>query len=115
MIQIAKNKLFGHFLDFGQSDRLEIAYYNRYKQCAGLANSNTHHSKIIKKSKSFLDDLNSKKIRLGHFLEFCASDWLEIAYFNRNEWFASFGLRITHARSFKNHKNAFLNDPNSQK
>ena len=38
MIQIAKNKLFGHFLEIGRSDGLEIVYYHRTKQCAGLAN-----------------------------------------------------------------------------
>ena len=38
MIQIAKNKLLGRFLEFRRSDWLEIAYYHRNEQCAGLAN-----------------------------------------------------------------------------
>ena len=51
----------------------------------------------------------------GHFLEFGASDWLDIAYYDRLNWCAWFGHHITLAGSFKNHKNAILNDPNSQK
>ena len=39
MIQIAKKKLFGRFLELGRSDWLEIAYYHRNEQCAGLANT----------------------------------------------------------------------------
>ena len=51
----------------------------------------------------------------GHFLQLGASDWLEIAYVNRNKLCAWVGHPITQAGSFKNRKNAFLNDPNSQK
>ena len=51
----------------------------------------------------------------GHFLEFGASDRLDIAYCDRTKWSLRSGLCITHNGSFKNHKNAFLNDPNSQK
>ena len=52
----------------------------------------------------------------GHFPEFGASDWLDIAYFDRTKWCASFGHHIiSHAGSFKNYKNAFLNGPDSRK
>jgi hypothetical protein len=51
----------------------------------------------------------------GHFLQFEAWDCVDIAYFHRTEWWALVGRRVTHCGSFKNHKNAFLNDPNSQK
>ena len=50
----------------------------------------------------------------GQFLAFLTSDQLDIAYFDRTKWCAWVGHRITQAGSFKNHKNAFLNDPNSQ-
>ena len=43
------------------------------------------------------------------------SDRLDIAYFDRTKWRARFRHHTTHAGSFKNQKNAFLNDPNSRK
>ena len=51
----------------------------------------------------------------GHFLELGASDRLQIAYYDYTKWSWQVGCHIAHAGSFKNHKNAFLNDPNSQK
>ena len=51
----------------------------------------------------------------GHFLEFGMRYQLDIAYLDSTKWFAWVGDLITHTGSFKNHKNAFLNDPNSQK
>ena len=51
----------------------------------------------------------------SHFLEFWASDRLQIAYFDYTKWSWQVGCHIAHAGSFKNHKNAFLNDPKSQK
>ena len=51
----------------------------------------------------------------GQFLAFRTSDRLDIAYFDRTKWSAWVGYGIAHAGSFKIHKNAFLNDPNSQK
>ena len=52
---------------------------------------------------------------LGCFQEFGQLDRLDIAYCDRTKWSLRSGLCITHNGSFKNHKNAFLNDPNSQK
>ena len=52
---------------------------------------------------------------LGYFLEFGASAQLVIAYLDRTKWCTWFGHRIAHAGSFKFQKNAFLNDPDSQK
>ena len=39
-----------------------------------------------------------------HFFEFGASDSFDIANFDRTEWCACFGHRITNIGSFKNHK-----------
>ena len=50
-----------------------------------------------------------------HFPELGALDRLQIAYYDYTKWSWQFGCHILHARSFKNHKNAFLNDPKSQK
>ena len=51
----------------------------------------------------------------GHFLEFGRSDVLHTAYFDCTKWSLQLGYNIAHAGSFKNHKNAFLNDPKCQK
>ena len=52
---------------------------------------------------------------IGHFLEFSPSDHLDIAYFDNTKWCKQFGHDIAHDGSFKNQKNAFLNDPKGQK
>ena len=51
----------------------------------------------------------------GHFLEFGGLERHDVAYFDRTEWLAPFRHHTAHAGSFKNQKNAFLNDPNSKK
>ena len=51
---------------------------------------------------------------LGLFLQFGRSDGLHIAYFGSTKCSEHFGDDIAHGGSFKNHKNAFLNDPKSQ-
>ena len=48
----------------------------------------------------------------GHFLEFGLLVRLDIAYFDGTK---QFGHDMAHAGSFKKQKNAFLNDPKSQK
>ena len=50
----------------------------------------------------------------GQFLQFGRSDGLHIAYFDSLKYSEQFGYNIAHAGSFKNQKNAFLNDPKSQ-
>ena len=55
------------------------------------------------------------KTGFGHFLDFGTSEGLDIAYHDSAKCFLTFGYDIAHAGSFKNHKNAFLNDPKSQK
>ena len=57
----------------------------------------------------------AKKEGFGHFLEFGPSDQLDIAYFDNTKWCKQFGHDIAHDGSFKNQKNAFLNDPKTQK
>ena len=50
----------------------------------------------------------AKNEDFGHFLEFRPSDWLDIAYLDSTKQLDN---NVSHARSFKNQKNAFLNDP----
>ena len=71
------------------------------------------HSKITKMP--FWMIQRAKNEVFGHFLEFGASDRLQIAYSDYTKWCWQVGCRNAHAGSFKNHKNAFLNDPNTQK
>ena len=51
----------------------------------------------------------------GHFLEFGPLVQLDILYYDITKWCARFDYLINHSGSFKNWKNAFLNDQNSQK
>ena len=71
------------------------------------------HSKI-RKTPFWMIQIAKNQV-FGHFLEFGALDWLDIAYFDRTNWCAWASHGIAHAGSFKNQKNAFLNDTNSQK
>ena len=54
------------------------------------------------------------KMDFCHFLDFGTSDGLDIAYFDSAKWSEQFCYDTAHAGSFKNQKNAFLNDPKSQ-
>ena len=71
------------------------------------------HSKVTKIS--FWMIQGAKKVVFGHFLELRASDRLQTAYYDYTKWSWQVGSHITHAGSFKNHKNAFLDDQKSQK
>ena len=57
----------------------------------------------------------AKKVVFGHFLEFGLLDRLDIAYYDSTNVSQHLGVVTGHAGSFKNQKNAFLNDPKSQK
>ena len=71
------------------------------------------HSKITKMPFSMIQ--TAKNEVFGHFLELGVSDRLQIAYYDYTKWSWQVGCHIAHAGSFKIHKNAILNDPNSQK
>ena len=68
MIQKAKNEVFGHSLEFGLLDRLDIAYCDSTKCFLTFGNKN-----------AFLNDPKSKKVVFGHFLELSLLDRLDIA------------------------------------
>ena len=98
-----------HQIDFKSHIVIELS---DLKDLAGITLM-LNHSKVTKLS--FWMIQIAKNEVFGHFIEFGPSDWLCIAYFDRTKWCAWVGHPITHAGSFKNRKNAFLNDPNSQK
>ena len=57
----AENEVFGHFLEFGVSDRLDIAYFDRTKWCACVDHRITHAGSFKNLKSAFLDDRNSQK------------------------------------------------------
>ena len=61
MIRIAKNEVFGRFLEFGTLDRLDIAYFDRTKLCSRFGNCNSHAGLFKNRKNAFLDDQNSQK------------------------------------------------------
>ena len=42
MIQTAENMVFGHFLEFGAADQLDIAYFDRTKLCVRFGHRINH-------------------------------------------------------------------------
>ena len=116
MIQIPKNEVFGHFLELGASDWLQIAYYNytKWSLTSGLSYRPCWIIQNSQKMPFWMIQIAKKEV-FGHLLAFGALDWLDIAYFDRTKWHARFRRHTNHAGSFKNEKNAFLNDPSSQK
>ena len=71
------------------------------------------HSKI-RKMPFWMIQIAKNEV-FGHFLEFGSWYQLDISYLNSTKWCVWVGDPVTHTGSFKNLKNAFLNDPNSQK
>ena len=61
----------------------------------GIISAMLDHSKISKMP--FWMIQIAKNEVLGHFLEFAASEWLDIAHFDRTYWSGWFGHGITHA------------------
>ena len=111
----ARNEVFGHFLEFGASDWLDNAYFDRTVWFARFDHRISHAGSFkITKMPFWMIQIAKNEV-FSHFLDFNSSDWLDIAYFDLTKWFARFGHRISHAGSFKNQKNAFLNDQITQK
>ena len=115
-ITLAQNDLFspvlGHFLEFGPSNQLHIAY-----KCFPSFGNTTRSRRIIQMSQKRIFEWSKepKKRFLAVFLSLvCWSDliWhIVIALYVFQLWAALPG----HMGSFKDHKNAFLDDPKSQK
>ena len=61
MIQVAKNEVIGHFLEFGTLGLLDIAYFDRATWCSRFANCNSHAGSFKNQKNAFLDDQNSQK------------------------------------------------------
>ena len=116
MIQEAKNEVFGHFLEFGLSDRLDIAYIDRTK-CFLTFSNVTRSSWIIQRSEKCIFEWSKepKKRFLAIFLSLvgCIDFILHIVIVLNV--FQLSAASPSHEGSYKKYKNAFLNDPKSQK
>ena len=64
MIQIAKNQDFGHFLQFGVLDWLDIAYSDRTKYCTSFGH---HLARAESFKNTILNDPKSQKWGFGPF------------------------------------------------
>ena len=106
----------GHFIDFGSWDVLDIAYYdctNCFSTFGYLAMS----WRFIQKSQKCIFEWSKepKRRSLAIFLSlFCWVDFILHIVIVLNVFQLSATLP-GHEGSFKDHKNAFLNDPKSQK
>ena len=65
MIEMAKNEVFGNFLEFDASDLFDITHFDRNKQCARFGHRITHVQSF--KNKKNPNDPNSQKLRFWPF------------------------------------------------
>ena len=107
---------FGHFFKFGTSNGLDIVYYDSTK-CFPAFDNITRSWRIIQMSQKFIFEW-SKELKK----RFMAIIWSLVCYIDlilhiliELDVFQLSAMLPGHDGSFKDHKNAFLNDPNSQK
>ena len=83
IIQIAKNEVFGHFLELGASDRLQIAYFD-YAKWSWQVGCHIGHAGSLKNHKICLFGWSKmpKKGFFDHFLELGLLDRLDTAYYD---------------------------------
>ena len=81
MIQRAKKEVFGHFLEFGLLDQLDIAYCSSTK-CFPIMSNVTNWWRFIHKSEKYVFERFRvpKRGSFGQFLEFSLWDRLFIAW-----------------------------------
>ena len=98
MIQRAKVEVFGHFLEFGLLDRLDIAYFDGTKCFLTLSGC----ERSFKNQKLHFWMIQGAKIEVfGHFLEFGWSDVLHTAYFDCTNNWAIISLMQDHSKLAK--------------
>ena len=115
MIQRATIEVFGHVLVFGLLYRLDIAYYDSSK-CFPTFGNVTRSWRIIQKSQKCIFEWSKvpKKRFLDIFRSFVC--WIDLIMHIVKELNVIQRLATLsgHDGSFKNNKNAFLNDPKCQ-
>ena len=88
MIQIAKNEGFGHFLEFGLLDRLDIAYCDSTK-CLPTFGNVTRSSWIIQKSKKCIYEW-PKEPKMRFLAFFWCSVCLPSSQVQEDHWIIKF-------------------------
>ena len=113
MIQGAKKEVFGHFLVFGLFD---IAYCDITK-CLPTSGNITRSWRIIQRSQKCIFEWSKepKNTFLAIFWSLDCLIGMILHIVIVLDIFQHFATLPCHEGSFKNHKNAFLNDPKSQK
>ena len=106
----------GHFLEFGPSDQLDIAYFDSAKWYSRFVNGITH---VLHLDHSIITLRWCKTTCFDQFLAIFSSlvCWIDLILHIMivlNDFQLSIMLPVREG-SFKNHKNAFLNDPKCQK
>ena len=116
MIQRAKKEVFGHFLEFGLLDRLDIADCDSTK-CFPTFGNVTRSWRIIQISQISIFEWSKRpKMRfLAIFLSLVC--WIDLIFYIVIvvNVFQHLARLLGHEESFKNYKNAVLNDPKYQK
>ena len=116
MIQRAKKEVFGHFLEFGLLDRLDIAYCDSTK-CFPTFGNITRSWRIIQRSLKCIFEWSKEPKNRFSAIFWSLICWIDLILHIMivlNVFQLSARLPCREG-SFKSHKNAFLNDPKSQK
>ena len=116
MIQSAKKEVFGHYLEFGLLDWLDIAY-NDITICFPPFGNTTRSRRIIQKSQISIFEWS--KVPKMRFLAIILSlvCWIDLILhmmIEQYDFHHSATLPV-HDGSFKSPKKAFLKDPKCQK
>ena len=116
MIQRVKKEVFGRFLDFSLLDRLGIAYCDNTKCFPTFGNVTMLWRVFLNSEKCIFEWSKEPKRRflaifwtLVYWIVLILHNVIEINVFQHST------TLLDHEGSFKCHKNAFLNDPKSQK
>ena len=104
--------VFGHFLQFGQSDQLHIAYFDVPKQCSWFGNG---IKQFLRLDHSLITLRWHKMTCFHQFWAIFLSLDHRINFILHTNVFHHSATLPDHEGSFKCHKNAFLNDPKIQK
>ena len=114
--KMAQNEVFSHFLQIGWSDQLDIAYCDSTERLRPFCNI-TRSCRIIQKSKKCIFEW-SEEPKKRFLVIFCSLVcWVDLILHIVKvlNVFQLSAILPGHVGSFKGHKNAFLNDPKSQK
>ena len=116
MIQRAKKEVFGHFLEFGMLDRVDIAYCDSTK-CFPTFGNVTRSWKIIQRSQKCIFGWSKRPKNRFSAIFLSLVCWIDLILHIVIELnvFQLLAMLPCHEGSFNDNKNAFLNDPKSKK